>query len=47
MQVYVPYCTSDGYSGRRPASSESGGYAFFGKVILRFFYGEIQIVLFF
>ena len=36
MQVYVPYCTSDGYSGRRPASSESGGYAFFGKVILRF-----------
>ena len=28
FQVYVPYCTSDGYSGRRDASDETGGYAF-------------------
>jgi len=34
LKVYVPYCTSDGYSGRRPASSESGGYAFFGKAVV-------------
>ena len=32
VQVYVPYCTSDAYSGRKAASSETGGYAFFGKV---------------
>ena len=31
-QVYVPYCTSDAYSGRKGASSETGGYAFYGKV---------------
>ena len=23
--MYVPYCTSDGYSGRRDASDETGG----------------------
>merc|ERR1711962_424460 len=34
LKVYVPYCTSDGYSGRRPASSETGGYAFFGKAVV-------------
>merc|ERR1711872_1160340 len=34
LKVYVPYCTSDGYSGRRPASSESGGYAFFRKAVV-------------
>ena len=28
MEVYVPYCTSDAYSGRKVASSETGGVAF-------------------
>ena len=32
--MYVPYCTSDAYSGRKAASSETGGYAFYGKVKL-------------
>ena len=30
--MYVPYCTSDAYSGRKGASSATGGYAFYGKV---------------
>ena len=32
--MYVPYCTSDGYSGRRDASDETGGYAFHGKIVV-------------
>ena len=32
--MYVPYCTSDGYAGRRDASDETGGYAFHGKIVL-------------
>jgi len=34
FKVYVPYCTSDGYSGRRDASDETGGYAFHGKIVV-------------
>jgi len=34
FKVYVPYCTSDAYSGRKAASSETGGYAFFGKAVV-------------
>ena len=30
----MPYCTSDGYAGRRDASDETGGYAFHGKIVL-------------
>jgi len=33
FKVYVPYCTSDGYSGRRDASDETGGWAFHGKIV--------------
>ena len=40
-QVYVPYCTSDAYSGRKAASSETGGYAFFGKV--QFFENNLTV----
>ena len=34
LQVYVPYCTSDVYTGRREAGEESGGYTFHGKYVL-------------
>jgi len=34
FKVYVPYCTSDAYSGRKGASSETGGYAFYGKAVV-------------
>ena len=34
LQVYVPYCTSDVYTGRRDAVEESGGYTFHGKYVL-------------
>ena len=33
-KVYVPYCTSDIYAGRRDADEISAGYAFHGKFVV-------------
>ena len=33
-KVYVPYCTSDVYAGRRNADEASAGYAFHGKFVV-------------
>ena len=33
-KVYVPYCTSDLYSGRKDADDMSAGYAFHGKYVV-------------
>ena len=33
-KVYVPYCTSDIYAGRRDADDVSAGYAFHGKYVV-------------
>ena len=33
-KVYVPYCTSDIYTGRRDADEISAGYAFHGKFVV-------------
>ena len=33
-KVYVPYCTSDIYAGRRDADEVSAGYAFHGKFVV-------------
>ena len=33
-KVYVPYCTSDIYSGRKDADEVSAGFAFHGKFVV-------------
>ena len=33
-QVYVPYCTSDVYSGRRDSEAATGGFTFHGKYVM-------------
>ena len=34
VQVYVPYCTSDVYSGRRDGDATTGGFTFHGKYVI-------------
>lgn len=33
-KVYVPYCTSDLYTGRQDASEATGGWTFHGRIVL-------------
>ena len=35
VSVYVPYCSSDLYSGTRNASTETNGRVFYGKHIIQ------------
>ena len=33
-KVFVPYCTSDVFSGRRDSDKESAGFTFHGKYVV-------------
>jgi len=40
--VYMPYCTSDSFSGSRAPSNETFGWSFYGKYVLT---GTIDVLL--